>query len=178
MTQMKSFQMVAEMKEFATFDAAEQRYIRRSLDAALRGADAEEKWSRNGAETASFRSQAQLYRTLLAVVRAGVPDDIAVDAAVDFIGPLMTLSAFDLGEGKLTCFAAYRFLYERLLGPAVRPWLPSAFVGTAALPYLHPALRKSLLSSISAGQAAAPGWSSREPAFKPEWVDKVPATVS
>jgi len=61
--------------------------------------------------------------------------------------------------------------------PAVRPWLPSAFVGAAALPYLHPALRKSLLSSISAGQAAAPGWSSREPAFKPEWVDKVPATV-
>lgn len=177
MTQMKSFQMVAEMKEFATFDAAEQRYIRRSLDAALRGADAEEKWSRNGAETASFRSQAQLYRTLLTVVRAGVPDDIAVDAAVDFIGPLMTLSAFDLGEGKLTCFAAYRFLYERLLGPAVRPWLPSAFVGAAALPYLHPALRKSLLSSISAGQAAAPGWSSREPAFNPEWVDKVPATV-
>jgi len=178
MTQMKSFQMVAEMKEFATFDPAEQRYIRRSLDAALRGADAEEKWSRNGAETASFRSQAQLYRTLLTVIRAGVPDDIAVDAAVDFIGPLMMLSAFDLGEGKLTCFAAYRFLYERLLGPAVRPWLPSAFVGAAALPYLHPALRKSLLSSISSGQAAAPGWSSREPAFKPEWVDKVPATVS
>ena len=39
-------------------------------------------------------------------------------------GRWMTLSAFDLGEGKLSCFAAYRFLYERLLGPAVRPWLP------------------------------------------------------
>lgn len=178
MTQMQSFQMVAEMKEFATFDAAEQRYIRRSLDTALKGADAEARWSRNSAETASIRLQAQLYRTLLTAVCAGVPDDIAVDAATDFIGPLITLSAFDLGEGKLSSFAAYRFLYERLLGPAVRPWLPSAFLGAAALPYLHPALRKSLLASITAGEAAANGWSSREAIFEPEWVEKVPATVS
>jgi hypothetical protein len=90
----------------------------------------------------------------------------------------MTVSAFDLGEGKLASFAAYRFLYERLLGPAVRPWLPSAFVGAAALPYLHPELRKSLLSSITAADAAANGWSNRTPAFQPEWIEKVPATVS
>ena len=178
MTQMQSFQMVAEMKEFASFTAAEQRYIRRSLDAASRGADAAERWSRNNAETGSIRLQAQLYRTLLKAVRAAVPDDIALDAAGDFIGPLMTVSAFDLGAGKLASFAAYRFLYERLLGPAVRPWLPSAFVGAAALPCLHPELRKSLLSSITAADAAANGWSNRAPAFQPEWIEKVPLTVS
>jgi hypothetical protein len=177
MAQKHSFQMIAEMKEFAAFTPAEQRYIRRSLDVALQGAEAAERWSRNEAETASIRLQAQLYRTLLQVVRVAVPDDIAVDAAVDFIGPLVTLSAFDLGEGKLTSFTAYRFLYERLLGGAVRPWLPSAFVGAAALPYLHPGLRKGLLSSITASEAAAPGWSSREAAFMPEWVEKVPVTV-
>lgn len=177
MAQMQSFQMVAEMKEFATFDAAEQRYIRRSLEVARVGADADKRWSRNRSETASIRLQAQLYGTLLQVVSAAVPDDIAVEETPDVIGALITVSAFDLGEGKLASFAGYRFLYERLLGAAVRPWLPSAFLSAAALPYLHPALRKTLLSSITAGEAAANGWSSRGAVFNPEWVEKVPVTV-
>jgi hypothetical protein len=178
MAQTHSFQMISEMKEFASFSPAEQRYIRRSLDVERQGLDAAERWSRNVAEEASIRAQARLYRTLIQAIRASVPDDIAVDSAAEFMGQLITLTAFDLGEGKLTSFAAYRFLYERLLGGAVRPWLPSAYVGAAALPYLHPALRKSLLSSITAGEAAANGWSSRAPAFSPEWVEKVAVTVS
>ena len=173
-----SFQMIAEMKEFATFSAAGQRYIRRSLDVAAKGIHATERWMRNGAEADSIERQARLYRTLLPVIRASIPDDIDIDSAVDFIGPLITLSAFDLGEGKLDCFAAYRFLYERLLGGSIRPWLPSAFVGSSALPGLHPSHRKSLLGSISAPDAGAPGWSIRDPAFTPEWVEKVPITVS
>jgi hypothetical protein len=177
MTQMQSFQMIAEMKEFASFSSAEQRYIRRSLDVARIGVDAEERWSRNAEESASIRLQARLYRTLVEPVRKTVPDDIAIDAATELIGPLMTLTAFDLSEGKLMSFAAYRFLYERLLGPAARPWLPSAYVAAAALPCLHPALRKSLLSSITTGEAAANGWSCREAVFNPQWVEKVPVTV-
>ena len=114
---------------------------------------------------------------VLQAVRAEIPDDNCFDAAADFIGSLITVSAFDLGEGKLTSFAAYRFLYERLLGGAVRPWLPSAFVGAAALPYLHPALRKVLLRSIGESAAAAPGWSSHNSVFTPEWVEKVPEAV-
>jgi hypothetical protein len=177
MTQMQSFQMIAEMKEFGSFTAAEQRYIRRSIDVARLGADAGDRWSRNGEETASIRSQARLYRTLIASIRVSIPDDISFDAVAEFIGPLITLSAVDLGEGKISSFAAYRFLYERLLGPEVRPWLPGAFVGAAALPCLHPEMRKTLLNSITAGETAANGWSSRAPAFQPEWVEKVPAPV-
>jgi hypothetical protein len=60
----------------------------------------------------------------------------------------------------------------------VRPWLPSAFVGAAALPYLHPDLRKALLASLSAGDAAAPGWSNVQPTFIPEWVEEPEITVS
>ena len=40
---------------------------------------------------------------------------------------LTTLSAFDLAQGRIDSFSAYRFLYERLLGAQVRPWLPAAF---------------------------------------------------
>lgn len=178
MRQSHSFQIIAEMKELASFTAGEQRYIRRSIEVARVGVDAEERWSRNGMETASIRAQARLYRTAIEAVRSSIPEDVALDAAAEFIGPLVTLTAFDLGEGKLRGFAAYRFLYERLLGSAVRPWLPSAFVGAASLPYLHPAERMSLLNSITARQAATNGWSNREVAFHPEWIEKVPAMVA
>lgn len=178
MTQKHSFQMIAEMKEFATFAPAEQRYIRRSLDVAQSGIAAADRWARNADEAARIEAQAKLYRTLLPAIRPAIPDDIAIDATVDFMGPLVTLSAFDLGEGKLTKFAAYRYLYERLLGGPVRPWLASAYVAAAALPYLHPQLRKTLLGAITASEAAAAGWSGRDAVFTPEWVEKVPVTVS
>jgi hypothetical protein len=177
MAQKQSFQMINEMKEFAKLSAAEQRYIRRSLEVASKGIDAAERWARSASEAESIQSQARLYRTLVRVIRASIPDDITIDATTDFIGPLITLSAFDLGEGKLVSFAGYRFLYERLLGGPVRPWLPSAFVGASALPGLHPSHRTALLGSINGADAAAPGWSIRQPAFTPEWVEKVPVTV-
>ena len=63
-------------------------------------------------------------------------------------------------------------------GGSIRLWLPSAYLSAAALPGFHPALRKALLASITAGEAAANGWSSRDAVFSPEWVEKVPATVS
>jgi len=66
---------------------------------------------------------------------------------------LITLSAFDLGQDRLPNFAAYRFLYERLIGASSRPWLPAAFCAAAALPNLHPDDRRALLQSI--GEAAA-----------------------
>jgi hypothetical protein len=172
-----SFQMIAEMKEFAGFTAAEQRYIRRSLEVAAQGTDAVERWARHATEAESIHAQARLYRTLLPTIRMGIPDDADNDAAAEFIGTSLVLSAFDLGEGKLCSFAAFRFLYERLLGAAARPWLLSAFLAAAGLPTLHPSFRKTLLGSISAADATAAGWSLREPAFTPEWVEKVPVTV-
>jgi len=170
--------MISEMKEFAAFSAAEQRYICRSLDVAARGAKAIQLWSRRPAEAASMQTQAKLYRTMLALIRDSVPDDIDIDATAEIIGPLIAISAFDLGEGKIERFSSYRFLYERLLGSSVRPWLPSAFLGAAALPYLHPDHRKALLGSITASDAGTAGSSNSEPAFVPEWVDEVEIPVS
>ena len=177
MAQKHAFQMITEMKEFAGFTAAEQRYVRRSLEVDAKGIDAAERWCRNAGEADSITAQARLYRSLVRSLRIGIPDDIAFDAAAELLGPLITLAAFDLAEGKLSSFAAFRFLYERLLGGGVRPWLPSAFLAAAALPGLHPSHRKALLGSMTAEDAAAPGWSIREPAFTPEWVEKVPVTV-
>lgn len=163
---------LAEMKEFAGFASATQRYIRRSLDIGLDRDDALSRWSRDVVEAASIRAQARMYDRL-GDVRGMVPDDSGLDAVEPFMAPLITVSAFDLGQGRLTSFSAYRFLYERLIGARVRPWLPGAFCAAAALPHLHPELRRKLLQSISEAAATASGWSSRQPAFYPYWVEKV-----
>lgn len=163
---------LAEMKEFASFPAATQRYIRRSLDVGLDRQDAMLRWSRDVVEAASIGAQARHYRRL-DDLRANVPDDSGLDAVEPFLSPLVVTSAFDLGQGRLLGFSAYRFLYERLIGARVRPWLPAAFCSAAALPHLHPELRRKLLQSISEAAATASGWSSRQPAFFPHWVEKV-----
>jgi hypothetical protein len=167
---------LSEMKEFAGFPAATQRYVRRSLDIGLDRDDALSRWSRDVVEAASIRAQARMYDRL-PEVRAMVPDDNGLDAVEPFMAPLITLSAFDLGQGRLTSFSAYRFLYERLIGAEVRPWLPGAFCSAAALPTLHPDLRRRLLQSISEAAATASGWSSRQPSFYPAWVEKVDTTA-
>jgi hypothetical protein len=168
---------LVEMKEFAGFAAATQRYIRRSLDIGLGRRDAMKRWSRDVGEAASIRAQERVYRRL-DHIRDFVPDDSGLEAMEPMMGPLVAITAFDLGQDRLPDFASYRFLYERLVGAAVRPWLPAAFCSAAALPHLHPDKRRTLLQSISEAAATAPGWSNREPSFFPEWVEKVDLTVA
>lgn len=163
---------LAEMREFASFPAATQRYIRRSLDIGLHRRDAMELWSRDVVEAASIRAQSRLYGRIQEI-KAMVPDDSGLDRVEPFMAPLVTVSAFDLSQDRLTSFSAYRFLYERLLGAGARPWLPGAFCAAASLPHLHPEKRRILLQSISEAAATAIGWSNREPSFYPEWVEKV-----
>jgi hypothetical protein len=166
-----------EMKEFAGFSKGTQRYIRRSLDVGLSRRDAMKRWSRDVGEAASIRAQARVYQRL-DHVRTNVPDDSGLEAMEPMMGSLVAMTAFDLGQDRLPDFASYRFLYERLIGASVRPWLPGAFCAAAALPHLHPERRRTLLQSISEAAATAPGWSNREPAFFPEWVDKIDITVA
>lgn len=166
---------IAEMKEFAGFPAATQRYIRRSLDIGLERDDAVARWSRDMVEETAIRVQARVYARLTDI-RAQIPDDSGLDALEHFMAPLVAMSAFDLGQDRLPTFPTYRFLYERLLGATARPWLPGAFCAAAALPHLHPDRRRVLLQSISEAAATAPGWSAREPNFYPEWVDKIDVT--
>ncbi|MBF5090434.1 hypothetical protein F1640_10485 [Novosphingobium sp. NBM11] len=162
--------ILTEMREFASFSAAEQRYIRRSLDVGLGRQDAFRLWARSGEETASIRAQYVIYQDLK-TLRTVLPEGPGPDGLESFMGKLMRVTAFDLGQERLSCFSAYRFLYERLLGAEVRPWLPGAFCGAAALPQIRPERRKGLLQSISEAAATAPGWSPRAPKFYPEFVE-------
>jgi hypothetical protein len=163
---------LAEMQEFASFAKGTQRYIRRSLDIGFLRSNAIGLWARDPEEVEAMRVQQTAYLRLDAI-RAAIPDDSAIEQGEKLLGQLVAISAFDLGEGRLPSFPAYRFLYERLAGAAVRPWLPAAFCAAATMPHLHPDDRRTLLQSISEAAATAAGWSIREPSFFPQWVDKV-----
>src|SRR5690349_5094292 len=89
-----------EMTEFASFPAATQRYIRRSLDVGLERANAIQLWSRDVVEAASIRAQIRIYE-LLDEVRQNVPRTPDYSALLGFQGPLIALSGFDLGQGRL-----------------------------------------------------------------------------
>ena len=161
---------ISELREFAGFSPCEQRYIKRSLDVGLGRQDAFKLWARDAGENASIRAQYVAYQELRQL-RGALPSPEGFET-LDGMGGLIRITAFDLSQEKLTGFPSYRFLYERLMGAQVRPWLPSAFCAASALPQIRPERRKKLLQSISEAAATAPGWSTREPDFFPEWVDK------
>ncbi|MEE4452026.1 hypothetical protein [Novosphingobium resinovorum] len=162
---------INELREFASFSAGEQRYIRRSLDVGLGRQDAFKLWARDGEERSSIRRQYEAYHALKEL-RATRPDEYDFDGVEAFMGKLVRMAAFDLAQGRIGSFSAFRFLYERLLGGWARPWLPAAFCGAAALPQIQPERRRTLLHSISEAAATAPGWSDREPSFYPEFIEK------
>ena len=162
---------IAEMREFASFAPAEQRYIRRSLDIGLGRQDAFKLWARDAQENAAIRSQYVAYQELK-ILRCSIPSESGLETVEPFIGKLTRVAAFDLAQERIECFSAFRFLYERLIGADVRPWLPSAFCAAAALPQIRPSRRKMLLQSLSEAAATAPGWSDRAPSFFPEYIER------
>ena len=155
MSQAKTYPLtIAEMREYAAFTADEQDFIARSL-AVFSGRNSDHP------------DQARAYREL-PLLKESLPSEHRLDGVAFFVGALARISAQDLTEERIESFSAYRFLYERLLGAASRPFLPSAFCAAAALPHIRPCRRKMLLQSLSEAAATAPGWSDREPCFYPE----------
>jgi hypothetical protein len=156
-----------EIEEFGSFDEEVQYYIRRSLDVGLSREVDVYRWARGEDEAASLNAQRHLYR-VLPLIRASAPEQGSFAAAEDFLLPLIAVSTFDVSSGRLTAFCEYRFLYERLLGPIVRPWLATAFAAAAAMPSL-PAHRRAFLLASVVG-AVDDHWSAEPPNFYPEWL--------
>ena len=152
---------------------ATQRYIRRSLDVGLGRRDAVERWSRDPAEAAGIRAQERIY-SRLDHMRLHVPDDSGLDAMEPLMAPLITMTAFDLGQDRLPYF---RVLPLPLRAPdrrqraavAARRLLRRRRL--AAPPPRSPP--RPCCSRSARAAATAPGWSNREPVFFPEWVEKV-----
>jgi hypothetical protein len=162
--------MVAELREFAGFELAEQRYISYALDLGLGRRDVFAARDGKGFDHPAMRRHHIAYQAL-APTRAAIPEGHDIEGVERFFGQLVQLVAFDLGREQIESFSALRFLYERLLGARIRPWLPAAFCAASALPQIRPDRRKHLLQSLSETAATAPGWSEREPNFFPDLTD-------
>ena len=165
--------MLREMSEFGKLPIAAQRYIRRSLKVRLGEVESLAELARSPAEAKSIGRQIELYQQVDAVIDA-IPVDGDVASISRFSTTIAPLVAFDLGEQKLESFAAFSFLYERLLGAAARPWLPAIFLMAASLPDLHPNRRLSLLGSVTA-DAVTSRSSTHEPEFVPQWIEDLAA---
>jgi hypothetical protein len=157
-----------EIQEFAGFSIESKHYIRRSIDVASGDAQAIERWSNGPQDRDAIRAQAHIYRSLVPL-RTRVEEGLSKGRHSEFLPLLIELSAFDLDSGDLDGFPPYRFLYERLLGSRVRPWLPSAFCAVAVMPQMKPIRRIGLLSTL--GEAIVARWSQQEPSFHPEQIE-------
>src|SRR5437868_952451 len=159
--------MFAEMQEFASFGIEVQHYICRSLDIAVSQNTSPADWARSEREAADIYAQKQAYR-LLPGIRAALPGPDGFMDSEAFLLPLIAVSTFDVTCGPIVSFAEYRFLYERLFGPNVRPWLASAFLAASASPHLPAEIRQALVKSVSSGLTDR--WSSAQPAYLPRWL--------
>lgn len=157
----------AEMQEFASFAIEAQHYICRSLDAGLSPDVSPADWARSEREAHDIFAQKQAYR-LLPGIRAALPGADGIMDSEAFLLPLIAVSTFDMTCGPIVSFAEYRFLYERLLGPKVRPWLASAFLAAAASPHFPAEIRQGLVRSVYSGLTDR--WSSARPAYQPRWL--------
>jgi hypothetical protein len=162
--------MFAEIQEFGSFSVDVQRYIGRSLDIAFYPDVPPAAWARDARETDDIHAQKQVYN-LLHDIRAAMPKDHAYVDPEAFLFPLMGVTAFDVTCSPIISFGQYRFLYERLLGAAVRPWLPGAFASAAALPHFPSDVREVLLASTT--NALTDEWSMVEPSFYPQWLGEL-----
>lgn len=163
--------ILEEMKEFASFDSASQRYIASSLDVGLNRRDAVAQWSRSTEEAAAIVRQQESY-SFLAHIRAALPIGLESASLPNVFSILVAVSARDLLEGRLDGFLAYRFLYERLCGSGIRPWLVPSFLAASALPAIPIPLRLRLLQTLSQAEALASHWPQDEPHFYPMWIDQ------
>ena len=117
---------LAEMREFASFPSSTQRYIRRSLDVAFHRADAMELWCRDVVEAASIRAQCRIYERIQDL-RSRVPDDSGLDQVEPFMAPLIGMSAFDLGQDRLTSFPPIVFFMSACSEPVHGRGCPGRF---------------------------------------------------
>jgi hypothetical protein len=165
--ELRGSRMLAELGEFASFSAETQRYICRSLEGAFEVEESTDHWARDERELDAIRLQRQVYAALLKI-RFSIPKDDQSVQGEAFLLPLIEATAFDISSSRLASFRPYRFLYERLLGARIRPWLASAFLAAVGLPYFPAAVRKSLVATLEG--ALVDDWSPTEPVYWPRWL--------
>jgi hypothetical protein len=162
---------IKEMREFATFSPKAQRYIKRALDVANYNKDTYKRWCRDEEEELSIEIHFSVYKMIDTVIDL-IPDntDTQFEVTTDFFGNLTCVAIFDISQYGIDSFDSFRFLYERLFGSKVHPYLPAVFVAAATLPVHIVDKRIYLLQSLPIEVVQTTRWSETEPLFFPTWI--------
>lgn len=139
--------MIDEMALFAAFPLATRRYIVRALDFGLPRGKPLVRWADSFFDIPMNLARLDLYLAFPAVrerfasggVERWMSEFTAVQRAADF----------DLQWPEIASFVPFRFLYERLAGPMLAPWLPSIFGAAATSPKLSEESRAEALATLT-----------------------------
>lgn len=176
---MSTHQFIREAEEFSLLQPCEQRFIRCSLEIAHQKLSRETifaHWGRKSDTACTLITvQINYYGDYLLKIHNSIPLDPGKrppDESRDFFGSLVKVSTCDLLLGSIKSYLAYRFLYERILSPRIRPWLPGAFMAAAVDPRMKADCRARLLQSVQKADVSISAYSVQEPIFYPEYIDK------
>jgi hypothetical protein len=150
----------SERAEFAGFGPATQGCIVRALDFGLPRGNPLADWCGDGWDLPLLMARMEIYLVIPELreqlLDSGIPDER--------FGrwPLIRRCArFDLAQAEMADLAAFRFLYERLFGPPLRPWITNLFVHAITEPGFTPEDRQSALATVTPFDLAP--WEDDEP---------------
>lgn len=160
--------MIDEMRLFAAFPAATRRYIVRSLDFGLPRGDPMTRWVGGFFDMGPLMARADRYAAVPETRRA-LAGAKALERWMPEFVVLQRCADFDLQWDEVGDFSAFGFLYERLFGPAVRPWLTGVFAAAVASPGVVREAGSAALVSLT--MFDGPDWNidAPPPRFLPEW---------
>jgi hypothetical protein len=112
-------------------------------------------------------ARADVYQSIPAVRKRIAAVGYRLETWSNDFGLLHRYAMFDVKYDEMSDFKAFVFLYERLLGPAVRPWLLSIYLAAAGSPLITEEGREQRLSRLTAYDVAHDFVSSPEPEYFP-----------
>ena len=139
-----------ERAEFAQFRSLVQIYIVRALDLGLPRNHPMERWHEGGpVGMAMLLARADAYRHL-GVLREELQDCKQVGPDFRYWDAIRKAVRFDVQHEEMGDIAAFRFLYERLLGPPIRPWITSLYLAAVTEPDSTSEWKERCLASVTA----------------------------
>lgn len=160
--------IIDEMRLFAAFSTDTRRYIVRALDFGLPRGEPMKRWAGSFFDIGPLLARADLYAAIPDVRRL-LTGGLALERSAPAFIVIQRCADFDLSWNEMADFASFGFLYERLFGPGVRPWLTSVFTAAATSPNIVQEAGSAMLRTVT--MFDGPEWNSGEPAprFMPEW---------
>jgi len=161
--------VIDEMALFSTFPTPTRRYIVRALDFGLPRGKPLERWVGSFFDIATQAARADLYHSIPIVRRRLEAINGPLENWMDEYRSIQRCADFDLRFPEIASMVPFGFLYERLYGPKVRPWLPAIFMAAAASPAMTEEGRLAALQSVTMFDIAAPSEQGTPCALFPEW---------